>query len=457
MRWVLNLLFNTHGFISGRAYLYAGALLFALKYGLDAILVRSWFAQNWMPWDYLNIHWRDIDFQNLSVVRFATILLALALPFIWCGVVMTVKRLRSIGWNAGLVLFFFVPYLNVPFLLLIAFWPDRKEPSPEPLQYEFAGAVVMIGVVTTLAVGCVALATLLLEHYGWGLFVGIPFFIGFVPGLLHKTFTSRPVLECILVGMALELFVGAALILFALEGLICLIMVAPIAVVLNALGAVTGYNIRKAAQWNRRQSELFCGGAFLLLPLFLFAEKSVAPNPSLIAVKTSVEIAAPPAVVWNHVVTFSELPPPTEWIFHAGVAHPLKAEIQGAGVGAVRHCVFSTGAFIEPIEVWDEPRLLRFSVTKNPPPMRELSYREVKPAHLDGFLRSERGQLELKPVAGNKTRLEGTTWYRHGLWPERYWQLWSDYIIHTIHLRVLDHIKSEAEAAALNHSGETRN
>jgi hypothetical protein len=315
----------------------------------------------------------------------------------------------------------------------------------------------MIFVVTTLAVTCVALATVLLEHYGWGLFVGIPFLIGFVPGLLHQTTTSRPILECVLVGAALEFFVGAALILFALEGLICLIMVAPIALALNAFGAFIGYNIRKAVEWNRRQREVFCGGAFLLLPLVLFVEKSVGATPSLIPVKTTLDIAAPPSTVWKHVVTFSELPPPTEWIFHAGVAHPLKAEIQGAGVGAVRHCIFSTGAFVEPIEVWDEPRLLRFTVTTNPPPMRELSYREVKPAHLDGFLRSERGQFALTPLPGNSTRLEGATWYRHGLWPERYWQFWSDYIIHTIHLRVLRHIKSEAEADHINSTADFRN
>ena len=42
-------------------------------------------------------------------------------------------------------------------------------------------------------------------------------------------------------------------------------------------------------------------------------------------------------------------------------------------------------------------------------------------------------------------QLEGTTWYRHNLWPATYWQVWSDYIIHRIHLRVLEHIKERAE------------
>ncbi|HEV2033924.1 MAG TPA: hypothetical protein VGU71_06965 [Candidatus Dormibacteraeota bacterium] len=31
------------------------------------------------------------------------------------------------------------------------------------------------------------------------------------------------------------------------------------------------------------------------------------------------------------------------------------------------------------------------------------------------------------------------------MWPAAYWQLWSDDIIHRIHLRVLRHIQREAE------------
>lgn len=175
-------------------------------------------------------------------------------------------------------------------------------------------------------------------------------------------------------------------------------------------------------------------------------EHAVPPALPLIAVKSSVVINASPEKVWRNVVSFSELPPPTEMIFKLGVAYPIRAKISGCGVGAVRHCNFSTGPFVEPIEVWDEPRLLKFSVTKNPEPMQEWTpYREVHPAHLDGYLESRAGQFRLVPLDGGRTLLEGTTWYHHRLWPGIYWQLWSDHIIHTIHLRVLDHIKQLTE------------
>jgi hypothetical protein len=118
-------------------------------------------------------------------------------------------------------------------------------------------------------------------------------------------------------------------------------------------------------------------------------------------------------------------------------------------VGAVRHCIFNTGEFIEPIEVWNEPHLLRFSVAHQPEPMEELSpYPHIKTPHLHGYLQSHEGELRLTALPDGKTLLEGTTWYTDRIWPSQYWQLWSDMIIHHIHLRVLNHIKAISEAAS---------
>ena len=59
---------------------------------------------------------------------------------------------------------------------------------------------------------------------------------------------------------------------------------------------------------------------------------------------------------------------------------------------------------------------------------------------------ARRGEFRLDPLPGGRTRLEGTTWYRHRIWPAEYWQVWSDAIIHRVHRRVLAHIKKSAEA-----------
>jgi len=92
-------------------------------------------------------------------------------------------------------------------------------------------------------------------------------------------------------------------------------------------------------------------------------EHLAVPVPPVYEVRSTIDIQAPPQRVWKQVVAFTEIPPPKEWMFRAGIAYPIRAELLGNGPGAERHCVFSTGAFVEPIEVWDEPRRLKFSVT----------------------------------------------------------------------------------------------
>jgi hypothetical protein len=186
-----------------------------------------------------------------------------------------------------------------------------------------------------------------------------------------------------------------------------------------------------------------------LLPAMVGAEHLTKPEPLLFTCETSVVVNAPPEDVWRNVVSFADLAPPNDWLFRTGLAYPIRARIKGTGAGAVRRCEFSTGAFVEPIEVWDEPRLLRFGVTSNPAPMKEWNpLFEIHPPHLDGFLVANQGQFLLTPLPGGKTLLEGSTLYQHGLWPAWYWRLWSDPIIHRIHDRVLNHIKTLAEPRA---------
>jgi hypothetical protein len=186
----------------------------------------------------------------------------------------------------------------------------------------------------------------------------------------------------------------------------------------------------------------------LLVPAFFGMEHAAGLQPETFRVQTVIEVNAPPEQVWQKVIAFTEIPPPKEMLFRAGIAYPIRAEMFGRGPGAVRRCIFSTGPFVEPIEVWDEPRLLKFGVTANPAPLQEWTpYAHIEPPHLHGYFVSEQGQFLLTALPNGRTRLEGTTWYRHTMWPTAYWHLWSDYIIHRIHLRVLNHIREAVESS----------
>jgi hypothetical protein len=291
-----------------------------------------------------------------------------------------------------------------------------------------------------------AIGTGVLRNYGWGLFVGLPFCTGLVAVLLYSLPRSRELKECMIIAILPLVLLAIMILSIAMEGLICILMAAPIAVALSAMGGYLGYVIQ-SARWGRRNSTVMLSVALMLTPSAYGLEHVLPPQTATYMVKSAIDVNASPEKVWQQVIAFSEIPAPDEMIFRAGVAYPIRAEIHGSGPGAVRYCMFSTGPFVEPIEVWQEPTLLRFRVTANPAPMNELSpYSHIEPPHLHGYFESHQGQFQLTALPDGRTRIEGTTWYSHALWPQVYWHLWSDYIIHTIHMRVLRHIKTEAEA-----------
>jgi len=235
---------------------------------------------------------------------------------------------------------------------------------------------------------------------------------------------------------------GGVILLFAAEGLFCLAMAFPIAALVALLGGVIGREIAKRG-----------GGAIsFATALFVIPTGSVIDRASAIAptyeVVTTVDVAAAPATVWKRVVQFDDITTPPAWYFRGGIAYPIRASIHGTGVGAIRRCEFSTGAFVEPITAWDEPRVLAFDVVDQPPPMREMSiYSKVYAPHLDGYFRSSRGEFRLVRTA-NGTRLEGHTWYSVDMYPQAYWRSMSEMLLHRIHRRVLDQVKREAESDA---------
>jgi hypothetical protein len=453
-------LWRSSGTIDRATYALVGVLGFALKHNLDRFVAGYWFHRPWTLFNYW-VPVRDVaritDLRG-SEAAFLGTMVAMSLPFIWVGVVLTLKRLRSAGLSSQLVALFFVPFLNLLFFLVLCLLPERDLPAEaRPAQRRqsslarfvpesaLGSAAVSLLITVPLGLGAAVLGAQVLTNYGWGLFVALPFTLGFGAALVYGIRQPRSMNGCVGVACLAVALLGAALLGLAFEGVVCLIMALPIALPLAAFGGACAYGVQRR-RWFRTDAPVLLSVLLVFVPGVEWVEHVAAQPSPVFVVRTAIDVQASPEKVWQEVVAFSEIPPPTEWMFRAGVAYPIRAEMLGAGAGAERHCVFSTGAFVEPIEVWDEPRLLKFSVTSNPPPMEEWTpYSHIDPPHLHGFLVSEGGQFLLTPLANGGTRLEGTTWYQHGLWPSAYWQLWSDAIIHRIHLRVLRHIRDEAE------------
>jgi hypothetical protein len=444
--------------MTGIRYFFTGALLALLKFNLDRVLARQ-YGLHWEPWSY----WvSPLPLNTLSSnpeghPAMWTLLLA-SLPFLAAGVYYSYRRARTVNAPVPMVLLFFVPVLNIVMFLLLSLWPERPAatpiprptPAPRGLSINVTAAAVLC---TTILGGLgVLLGTVQFQKYGFGLFVGLPFMLGFVSAYIYSFYEARRFAPAYGVTCLGLLAVGVLLLGVAIEGAVCLLMASPLALVLAAGGTALGLAARTPSRdddldysFNRNVTLLV-----LAFPLLLGAEAQVK-NP-LCQVSTSIDIAAPAQAVWQQVVTFPPLDPPRELLFWSGISYPIGARIEGRGVGAVRYCQFNSGDFVEPITVWDEPHCLAFSVTSQPPPLTEWSpYQAIHPPHLDNFFQSERGQFLLQPLPEGGTRLVGTTWFRNHMAPAIYWDLWTDSIIHSIHRRVLVHIKKRAEKAAPAH------
>jgi hypothetical protein len=387
-------------------------------------------------------------------------LAAWTLPFLWIATSMSVRRAIDAGWSPWIGFLVVLPVVNLFVALILALGKHHPPPplpedaflEEEDVEEEEEATIPRAAVFSTVlgtavGIGMVAFSTLVLRSYGSVLFVATPVGLGAVVGFVFNVGKPRSVGATLSVVWWSTFFAALALMAFALEGALCIVIIAPLVLVPSAFGAVIGRSIALSLQPERwRVERLRVSLVVLALPLLATAEAGRFTTASF-EVRTSVEVDAPPEVVWEHVVSFSELPEPEGLLFRLGVAHPRRARIEGSGVGAVRRCEFSTGPFVEPITAWEPPTRLAFDVSAQPPPMHEWSpYRHLHPPHLDGYIRSRGGEFRLVRLPGGRTRLEGSTWYELDLFPQLYFRAWADAFIHRIHRQVLDHVKRLSEA-----------
>ena len=432
--------------VDRKTYATYGFGLMALKYALDATLIWRFTGHWWTPLEYLSPLWttRQQVLQG-APAWLAPALVVITLPFLWIGVTLTLRRAVNAGLSPWTCLLFFAPgvnYLLMLALCLVSQFPKRARVPAVPVpQVDERLTSALLGVAASLGITLVTvgIGVYLKRSYSTGLFLGVPFTIGYISSYIYNRRFPRSAGESIVVALASVTIAGGALIVFALEGMMCTVMALPLAFAVALPGALLGRVVA------RQSLEPGAGvGMALLVPMFVAVEPRAAPPTH--EVVTVVEIAAPPDVVWRHVVTFPDLPPPTELLFRAGVAAPTRARIVGTGVGAIRYCDFTTGSFVEPVTAWVENRLLAFDITAQAPPMTEWSpYREVNPPHLDGYFRATHGEFRLTLLPGGRTRLEGRTAYVVDMFPQRYWTLPAGRIVAAIHERVLRHIAALAE------------
>jgi uncharacterized protein YndB with AHSA1/START domain len=221
--------------------------------------------------------------------------------------------------------------------------------------------------------------------------------------------------------------------LFMGEGYICVIIVSPLIIVFLMLGVFFGKRLFK-----RDNKKLNISVLAALTVLVVFNMLNTPASNEVVTDK--VVIQASPEQVWKHVVSFERIKKEPEfWLFRIGLPSPVESTAEGGFVGANRLCIFTDGiVFEEKIVEYEPGRKLTFDIVKQP------EHPEIM-----GHLNLLRGQFILEDNGDGTTTLIGHSWYDLKVKPSFYFDWWTQSILSSVHIRVMDHIKelSEKEAA----------
>jgi len=366
--------------------------------------------------------------------------------------ILSFRRAARSGIGFGLAVLTILPAVQVGAVLALTFLPfairpedavaedaEAVEEAERPgvnvahvLQGLFAGVALIVVAVLVSAVT--------LGAYGWGLFVMTPFSVGCTTAYLANRRNDLDRHQNQLLVMSATGLGGLALLLFALEGLVCILLIAPLALGLAAVGGAIGRGL--ARERNDSERGLM---ALALLPA-VFALEAAMPPAAAIETHASVDIAAPPEAVWRALTDGTPIAAGPGLVGASGLAYPIRGQLLGAGVGAARIGYFSTGIARERVTRWEPGRALAFAILAQPPAMEEMSpYRRVHAPHVRGYFSTADTRFALRRLRNGGTRLTLAASHVLRIDPIPYWEPLARWAAGANGRRVLEDVKAKAE------------
>jgi len=394
---------------------------------------------------------------NYAVLYF-TLLVSAALGMALLASFVAARRAAILGWKLPrlIALLIHVPFAGAGLALwLAASGDDEEQTSVAPT----AVAGRLVGPFLLAVVACIGLLVgyeqleklgkipLGLKqtggYFGFAIFAGIPFATGVSSGVILRR-SGGSFGQAVSAAMSL---IGAVILILCgllMEGIVCVVMAAPIGAGLAFLGVVGGYFLTR----NKTTDGRLQSAAWLAIVAIVGLEGWNPPAPLEDTVTSEIIIDAPAERIWAELHSIKDLPPTDNLLFRYGVAHPTGTATLGEGVGAARVCKMSTGDMPEIVTVWKPGQELRFKVLSTPPSMRELGFfgQTIDAAHLHSAYASLDGGFKLEALPDGRTRVIGESHYLLNLAPASYWNLWTEQIVRMVQRRVLEHVKQQAES-----------
>ena len=235
--------------------------------------------------------------------------------------------------------------------------------------------------------------------------------------------------------------------IFLREGIMCIIMLAPLWVPSAMLGAYTTRHLQQ--KFKERYS---VSVSVLVLPLIIgIWGDSSSYETGQYEVSRSIVVDAPVAEVWPLLSEMQDIEAREgSWNITQdilGVPRPTSAVVAGAGVGAVSNAQWQGGiSFEEHILTWDKNRAMRWEFVFPNDSVQRHTDRHISP---DGrHLKILEGGYKLYPLAPNRTRVVLDTQYQAATPVNRYAALWGELFLGNIQTNILNIIKSRAEVSS---------
>ncbi|PAX09108.1 hypothetical protein CKY28_03510 [Sphingomonas lenta] len=234
---------------------------------------------------------------------------------------------------------------------------------------------------------------------------------------------------------------------FLREGVICIVMLAPLWLLSGMAGAALTYSFR------RRRPEVdidaFYSAALLALPVIALQVEPFIPLPEASrTVSRSVVVHAPPQAIWPLLRGVPDVRPGEgRWNFTQdviGVPRPVGARLIGNGLGADRHAVWSHRIrFRERVVDWEPNERIGWRFIFDDVAAWAFTDRHLTPN--SSYFRVTTGGYAVEALSGGGSRVTLTTRYWMRTPVNAYCALWGKLFLGDLENNLLAVIRQRAE------------
>jgi hypothetical protein len=277
----------------------------------------------------------------------------------------------------------------------------------------------------------------------------VPFAMGYLSVAVKARHSRVSIRDRVFVPWLVVVISLAASLALLWEGIICIVMLTPLALLCGTLGGLLAGSVVKPLH---PQAAAFSMILIALLPVFVGpVERRVGAATDVRSVESQVVIRASAQTVWRNIERVRAIGPnelPRSWNRTIGFPRPLEATLSHEGLGGIRHATFEGGVlFIETIDVWQPQQRLGFSIradSQHIPATTLDEHVRVGGPYFD-VLHGEY-ILETQPDGTLKLRLVS----RHRVSTDFNWyaRWWTDAVMRDVQRSILYVIRNRCEPAA---------